>query len=541
MRVGAFLLGLLLTVTATAATPSSSWAHTDAPAEPIWFPVQTPVDSFVDSWGDPRSGGRSHEGTDILAPQMHGVFASADGEVIKAKGEDCAPGTFCESFYLAVAGDDGRGYFYVHLNNDAPGRPDGCDQRAGYEGAFSSRLVDELEARGTLQGVRVERGELIGYVGSSGNAACGSDQLHYEIWNDHDWGSTGKSNPYGELRNAHDAGRTWGPDGIAPDPDPIERDAGPDRHTTAVELSRVAFDDAETVFVAPDDSSAEALVAAPLAGLTGAPVLLVNDDVEHLEPVAEEIRRLGATNLVVVGNESEVPDTIVDQLITDTDMDPGQVRRLQGDTVADLSVVVAREILASSEEQARPLIAVGQHPVPGRDWPDALAAGQLAISTGQPILLTPHDELAPALTELLGEFAVTDAIVVGGPEAVTPNVEESLQEDLGIAVERLAGATRYETSLALAERVLSADDRSTEELHVATGANFPDALAAAPSITARGAVMVLTNGTSRSPDALLDWLRERADSIDRIHVIGGVDAVTDTVANTIGQHAAWPR
>ena len=174
----------------------------------IWFPVETPVRSYRDSWGAPRSGGRSHTGVDILAPQMHEVYAAQAGTIIKAKGEDCAPGTPCSSFYLAVAGDDGRGYFYVHLNNDTPGRPSGCDQTGGYPAAFSPRLVDELQARGTLAGVRVARGEHIGYIGSSGNAACGQDQLHFEIWNDHQWGRSGKRNPYPAVRQAEEAGRT---------------------------------------------------------------------------------------------------------------------------------------------------------------------------------------------------------------------------------------------------------------------------------------------------------------------------------------------
>lgn len=524
----------LLTGTGVAAQ-----AHDGSTVPEVWFPVQTPVDSFVDSWGAPRSGGRGHEGTDVMAPQMQGVYASQDGEIIKAKGEDCSPGTVCSSFYLAVAGDDGRGYFYVHLNNDTPGRPDGCDQTAGYDGAFAPRLVEELEARGTLRGVRVERGQLIGFIGSSGNAACGSDQLHYEIWNDHDWGQTGKQNPYPALRQAFDDGRTWGPEGPAPDAGPILRDAGDNRRLTAIALSAAAFETSDVVVLAPDDSPTEALVAAPLAATLSAPVLLTNDAGDGLAALGDEIDRLGTTRLVVVGDERAVPDELIEQLLERAAIDPEQVTRIQGPDPAALSVAVANEVVARTDQAGLPLLAVGEHDVAGRDWPDAMSAGPLASRTGRPILLTPSDTLAPEIADYLIDHGVETIDIVGGPEAIAATVQEAI-EDMGVSTSRIAGATRYETSLELADLLLAQQGTMPTTTHVATGTNYPDALAAATSVVARNSVLILTNGTSGSPAAVRDWLRDRADTIDEIHVVGGPEAISDAIADEVGSFAAWP-
>lgn len=530
---------LALLLFAMAGTPPVA-AH-EAPSD-TWFPVQLPVDSYADTWGAPRSGGRGHEGVDVMAPQMREVYASTSGRIIKAKGEDCPPGTACSSFYLAVAGDDGRGYFYVHLNNDQPGRPDGCDGRAGYDGAFSPRLVRELEARGSLEGVRVERGEHIGYVGSSGNAACGQDQLHYEIWNDHDWGATGKTNPYPVLREAESAGRSWGPDGAPPAPVPTSRDAGADRVATAARLSQRSYAQADTVVIAPADDHAPALVAAPLAARLGGPVLLnVDRDGDPVSDVmAEEVRRLGPDRVLLVGTAEQVPVELRERVASEVGLDREAVGRITAPDRYALSVAVAEAMEDSGVAVERPLVSLGDHPVAGREWPDALAASSLGAAQQAPVLLVRPDAVPATVRRFLTERAVQEVRLTGGPEAVAPAVEDDL-ERRGLPVRRLAGATRYETALAVADELLSDTEATTETVHVATGRNFPDAVTAGPALAVGGSMLVLVDGQLGPPDSVLDWLRARAPGIARLHGIGGPDAVSGPVLDHAARYAAWPR
>jgi peptidoglycan LD-endopeptidase LytH len=121
-----------------------------APAGPltsgggIVCPVQGPL-SFTDTWGAPRSGGRTHKGVDIMAASGTPTVAPVSGRV-----EHRSSSLGGLSWY--VYGDNGHTYYGAHLSGYA-------NQGVGW----------------------VAAGTLIGYVGSSGNASASSPHLHFEF------------------------------------------------------------------------------------------------------------------------------------------------------------------------------------------------------------------------------------------------------------------------------------------------------------------------------------------------------------------------
>ncbi len=123
----------------------------------IVFPVVGPT-SFVDSFTAPRSGGRTHGATDIMAAKMQPVVAAGDG-VVSWIGTSC-----CD---LAIDHGGGWSTRYIHLNNDTPGTDDGRGWGI---------------ADGIAVGIRVSRGQTIGWVGDSGNAEDAGSHLHFEIF-----------------------------------------------------------------------------------------------------------------------------------------------------------------------------------------------------------------------------------------------------------------------------------------------------------------------------------------------------------------------
>lgn len=153
---------------------------------------------------------------------------------------------------------------------------------------------------------------------------------------------------------------------------------------------------------------------------------------------------------------------------------------------------------------------------------DGLVAGPLAKANGAPILLTARDALPGETTDELDRRGATTAIVVGGPSAVSANVENALKSR-GMSVSRVFGADRYATAAAVANE-LPASDTAV----VASGltANLVDALAAGPAAASAGHPVLLTDPNTL-PDATRAALEER--SVTKTLVVGGETAVSPQV------------
>lgn len=167
--ISIFLLLLLVPSLATAEVYSD-----------IVFPVEGAV-SFSDDFGHPRSGGRTHEGTDILADKHTPVLAATDGTIGFAPEEEPSYG-----WIVNLEGDDGYRYVYIHLNNDNIGTDDGEGGR------------DLAIAEGIVQGASVSAGDVIGWLGDSGNAESTAPHLHFEMREDGE-----ALNPYDTLVAAY--------------------------------------------------------------------------------------------------------------------------------------------------------------------------------------------------------------------------------------------------------------------------------------------------------------------------------------------------
>jgi hypothetical protein len=160
-------LVLALTVALAAFAPLPAIAEgDDEPVgftpESIVFPVVGDV-YFTDTFGAPRSGGRTHAGTDLMSVGgVKGlpVLAAADGVVDWISSSCC---------HLAIDHGDGWETWYIHLDNDTPGTDDG----------LGWGIADGIEV-----GTPVTQGQLIGWLGDSGNAEETAPHLHFEIRKD---------------------------------------------------------------------------------------------------------------------------------------------------------------------------------------------------------------------------------------------------------------------------------------------------------------------------------------------------------------------
>ena len=153
---------------------------------------------------------------------------------------------------------------------------------------------------------------------------------------------------------------------------------------------------------------------------------------------------------------------------------------------------------------------------------DGLVAGPLAKAKGAPILLTGRDALSPETSDELTRRGAKTAYIVGGPSAVSTNVENSLKSR-GIAVSRLSGPDRYATAAAVAKELPA---NSTAVIASGRTANLVDALAAGPAAASAGHPVLLTDPATL-PESTRAALNDR--SVTATLVAGGESAVSDEV------------
>lgn len=162
----------------------------------------------------------------------------------------------------------------------------------------------------------------------------------------------------------------------------------------------------------------------------------------------------------------------------------------------------------------------------GNNFADALTGSYLATVKSAPILLhanSVQDANIAYISENLTEGGTV--YILGGVNSVSADLETALT-DLGITVERLAGATRFETNLAILEEAGVAD----EEILVCTAYNFADSLSA--SATGLPMLLVDNKGLTEDQAAFLAELKG-----NDITVIGGVNSVSEAIETALGEYS----
>ncbi len=172
---------------------------------------------------------------------------------------------------------------------------------------------------------------------------------------------------------------------------------------------------------------------------------------------------------------------------------------------------------------------IGSHSVAlasGENWPDALAGAAL----DRPLLLTKQTFLPAVTRAYLGPCAghpSAKVIILGGPAAVSEGVAETLRS-MGFRVDRYAGDDRYETARRVARQF--APD-TIETVYLASGVNFADAVAAAPSVTKETPLILTT------PDELHTqaerFLADEDREVESVTILGGYAAISAEVEEEI--------
>lgn len=304
------------------------------------------------------------------------------------------------------------------------------------------------------------------------------------------------------------------------------RAADSDRYSTAIAMSADWPDGScYTVVIATGLDFPDALSASALAGTYECPLLLTGTTLRT--DVKDELDRLGAKKVVIVGGTGAVSQAVEDALDT-ANFD---VQRISGSNRYATSQKVAQEIagIEGTDFVKAAFIARGDN------FADALAASPFAYSQKMPVLLTATNELSANTRSAISGLDIETAVIAGGTSAVSNDVQSALNTMLatngGSASKRWAGTNRYSTAATVARNGITAGWGTAAFVGLSTGLNFPDALGGGAVCGSTGGVLLLTPKTSLAPEAG-SFLTDFTGDILEIRVFGGTGVVTDAVKST---------
>lgn len=344
-------------------------------------------------------------------------------------------------------------------------------------------------------------------LGSSATISSGGDHT-IEYWS---------TDVAGNIEDPHEMAFTI----VTPPDVTIERVSGESRYETAAEITRYNFadDSSPVVVLATGSGFADALSASGLAGSYEAPLLLTSRDT--LDPnAASELQRLGAHTVIIIGGEAAISSAVEGDLVSrDYTVD-----RIAGINRYDTAAKVARRIAEVQGDAFTGSAFVAR----GDNFADALAAAPYAYAQRLPILLVAPTVLPAETAGAARDIGIDSIVVAGGTVAVSDSVAQGFEVDWT----RASGATRYSTAAAIVEHALAENWCRGEDIGLATGQNFPDALGGGIALGFRGGIVMLTPSTALGADAA-HILEGCGADVSNLQVFGGTAAVSENVVESV--------
>ena len=322
----------------------------------------------------------------------------------------------------------------------------------------------------------------------------------------------------------------------------FDRLAGPDRYATAADIAIDTFGTAPSVLLASGDDRnfPDSLTGNYLAGDRQDPILLTMPTT--LPTVTRTaLATLGTRNITILGGTDAVSLAVESNL------------RASGFTVDRVSgsdrYKTARAI-ASTPDTA----TVGITPpsptnggggrtallASGENFPDALVAGALGYAASFPVEITTPTTLREETRASLVELNIEFVLIIGGTDAVSAAVKAQV-EALGISTLRLAGGTRAETAVAVANYAKANLGFVSTHVNLARGDKFPDALTGGPHAGQERAPILLTIEPGNVGAATISFLEANCPTLVNGHIYGGIVAVTvadETAARNAASNCA---
>lgn len=286
--------------------------------------------------------------------------------------------------------------------------------------------------------------------------------------------------------------------------EPVIRLAGGDRVETSLRIAQAIYPDKfNQAVLATADNYPDALAGSVLAYQLDAPLLLVGSSEKDQAKVLSYLKaNLKAEGTVyILGGSGVISQSFVDKINLGT---ATKSIWISGKDRYDTSVKIAEQLKVKT---GTPVILAS-----GENYPDALAVSSIAAAKQYPILLVRKEELSEVVSQELSLIKPSKIYIIGLEGAISPAVVSQVAQITDLSAEniiRIGGANRYATSLAIAEYF----NLGREIICLATGRNYPDALAGSVYAAKHKAPIILTDSTLPVQTANFIKLRKPAEII----------------------------
>ncbi|WP_228266404.1 ExeM/NucH family extracellular endonuclease [Ornithinimicrobium ciconiae] len=299
---------------------------------------------------------------------------------------------------------------------------------------------------------------------------------------------------------------------VVPDPVVVDRLSGADRYATSATIA-AEFGEVGSLYLTSGQQFPDALTATAPAVRDGAPVLLTKVD-KLPNVIATALDSLSPEQVYAVGGTAVISNEVLAQTQALTG---AEVVRISGeDRYATASALAQARFGAADVDTV--------YVASGLEFADSLSAGPLAGLEDDPIVLAKSDAVPLATRAALEALDPDRIVVLGGTVAISDDVMTEL-ESYATTVERLRGDDRYATAAVIASRIAP-----SENVFVASGQAFPDALSGAALAGLRQSPLLLTQ-QDHLPTATAAALVEREPST--VTLFGGTVAITEAVKTAI--------
>ena len=302
----------------------------------------------------------------------------------------------------------------------------------------------------------------------------------------------------------------------------VTRLSGLSRVDTALAIVKANYTGkVANVILATADNYPDALAGSVLAHKLNAPILLVGSSDADQEKILNYMKsNLDPAGTVYILGGTGVISSAMESKVTASGFQ--NVTRLGGADRYDTSVKIAEQLEVKT---GTPVVLVS-----GENYPDALSISSVAAIMQNPILLVQKDGFSGTVRQEIAAIKPAKVYIIGGQGVISPAVADQVAQLTGLAqanIVRIGGADRYETSLAVAQYFNFAG----QNVCVATGNNFPDALAGSAYAANFNAPIILADGSLT--DKAMNYLKTR--KLTGATIFGGEAVVSKDIEQQLLQ------